>query len=240
MVSMTAPPVLAEAVGSTPAGPPPVAPTAEPGLEAAPDADDSDDAVTIGVAIAVPEPFATQLRDARRSYGDPQADVIPTHVTILPPTRIDATSMPAVEEHLAAVAAGTTPFRIELMGTDTFRPVSPVVFVPLVRGASACEALANRVRTGPLQRSLDFAYHPHVTVGHNISDEQLDAAEVGSRDVHLEFVADEVVLYLRDTAHNWERCAGFAFCSDAALGTSGAQDGRADKFAERGSERRTP
>lgn len=167
--------------------------------------------LTIGVVIAVPEPFATQLRDARRSYGDPQADVIPTHVTILPPTTIERSAMESVHEHLAQVATQTVPFRIELMGTDTFRPVSPVVFLPLVKGASACAALATQVRMGPLERSLDFSYHPHVTVGHNIAEEQLDAAERGSRDVHLEFVADEVVLYLRDTAHNWERCAGFAF-----------------------------
>lgn len=167
--------------------------------------------LTIGVAIAVPEPFATQLQDARRSYGDPQADIIPTHVTILPPTTIPASAMPAVDAHLREVARETVPFRIELLGTDTFRPVSPVVFVPLVKGASACAALAAQVRTGPLARSLDFSYHPHVTLGHNIPDAQLDAAEEGSRDVHLEFVAEEVVLYLRDTAHNWERCAGFAF-----------------------------
>lgn len=172
---------------------------------------EGDDTVTIGVAIAVPEPYATELRDARRSYGDPQADIIPTHVTILPPTPIEAAAMPSVQEHLAAVAARTVPFRIELMGTDTFRPVSPVVFVPLVKGASACDALAAHVRTGPLERGLEFAYHPHVTLGHNISDERLDAAEAGSRDVHLDFMATEVVLYLRDTEHNWERCAGFAF-----------------------------
>lgn len=173
--------------------------------------------LTIGVAIAVPEPFATQLQDARRSYGDPQADIIPTHVTILPPTTIPESAMPAVRAHLSEVARETVPFPIELLGTDTFRPVSPVVFVPLVKGASACAALATQVRTGPLARSLDFSYHPHVTLGHNIPDAQLDAAEAGSRDVHLDFLADEVVLYLRDTEHNWERKAGFTFEGGAAV-----------------------
>lgn len=167
--------------------------------------------VTIGVAIAVPEPHATMLREARLSYGDLQAITIPTHVTILPPTVVEADSMTQVHEHLSAVAAQTTAFRVELLGTDSFRPVSPVVFVPLIRGAGACAALASAVRTGPLARDLDFSYHPHVTIGHNIPEAQLDEAERGSRGVHIDFVAEEVVLYLRDAAHTWERAAGFPF-----------------------------
>lgn len=172
--------------------------------------------LTIGVAIAVPEPHATALREARLSYGDLQAIVIPTHVTILPPTVIEADSMAQVREHLGGVAAQTVPFRIELLGTDSFRPVSPVVFVPLVKGASACAALAAAVRTGPLARDLEFAYHPHVTIGHNIPDDRLDEAERGSRGVHVDFVADEVVLYLRDGENAWERAAGFPFTGDRA------------------------
>lgn len=166
---------------------------------------------TIGVALAVPEPLATTLKQARLSYGDLQAQTIPTHVTILPPTVIDADVMPLVREHLAQIADETVPFTIELLGTDSFRPVSPVVFVPLVRGASACTALAHQVRTGPLARDLEFAYHPHVTIGHNIPDQALDEAERECRGVHATFHADEVLLYLRDEAHNWEIDAAFPF-----------------------------
>lgn len=89
--------------------------------------------VTIGIAIAVPEPLATSLKEARLSYGDLQAETIPTHVTILPPTIVDQDVMPLIREHLRQIAQDTVPFVIELLGTDSFRPVSPVVFVPLVR-----------------------------------------------------------------------------------------------------------
>lgn len=166
---------------------------------------------TIGVAIAVPEPLATSLKEARLSYGDSQAATIPTHVTILPPTVVDDADMPLVREHLARIAGRTVPFTIELLGTDSFRPVSPVVFVPLVRGGRACAALASQVRSGPLARDLAFSYHPHVTIGHNISEQALDEAERECRGVHAAFVADEVVLYLRDAAHQWEIDAGFPF-----------------------------
>ena len=44
---------------------------------------------TIGVAIAIPEPFGSELQRHRASFGDPQASAIPTHVTLVPPTDID-------------------------------------------------------------------------------------------------------------------------------------------------------
>ena len=68
------------------------------------------------------------------------------------------------------------PFDIELRGTGTFRPVSPVVFVQLARGIGGCERLEQRVRPGPLTRDLPFPYHPHVTVAHDVADEALDRA----------------------------------------------------------------
>lgn len=131
---------------------------------------------TIGVSIAVPEPFGSLLQRRRAGFGDPQAFAIPTHVTLLPPTEVGAAALPGIEEHLAEVAALGRPFELRLDGTDTFRPLSPVVFIRLVRGAEECKALQERVRCGPLERDLQFPYHPHVTVAHGIADEALDEA----------------------------------------------------------------
>ncbi len=39
---------------------------------------------TIGVAIAVPEPWAGELQRYRASFGDPLAEAIPTHITLVP------------------------------------------------------------------------------------------------------------------------------------------------------------
>ena len=43
---------------------------------------------TVGVSIAVPEPYFSQLREMRRAAGDPQADAVPPHVTLIPPTEV--------------------------------------------------------------------------------------------------------------------------------------------------------
>gem|GEM_PF-223205 len=130
----------------------------------------------IGVAVAIPEPQASYLQGLRERYGDPLARSIPTHVTLLPPTTVDDSLIGEIDAHLAAVAAATGPFRLELAGSGTFRPVSPVVFVVIVDGVLGCQRLENGVRSGVLWRPLDFSYHPHVTVAHDLPEETLDEA----------------------------------------------------------------
>jgi 2'-5' RNA ligase len=131
---------------------------------------------TIGVAVAIPEPYGGELMRWRSALGDPSAEKIPTHVTLLPPTKVDDDAMPGIELHLLAVAESSQTFVMRLRGTATFRPVSPVVFIQLAEGISSCERLAERVRSGPLDRELAFPYHPHVTIAHDLSDSALDKA----------------------------------------------------------------
>lgn len=128
----------------------------------------------IGVAIEVPEPYGSELQEWRQSLGDPTASRIPPHVTLLPPTAIHDEDLPAIEDHLSAIAADEFSFEIHLRGTGTFRPVSPVTFVALAAGISECERLEGRVRGGPLDRPVKFNYHPHVTVAQDVPDEALE------------------------------------------------------------------
>ena len=130
----------------------------------------------IGVAIGIPEPYTSELQGWRERLGDPNAAAIPPHVTLLPPTALRTDDLDEVEEHLRAVAEDGEPFTMHLRGSGTFRPISPVVFVPIVQGIGECERLESRVRSGPLQRDVSFPYHPHVTVAHEVSEEILDRA----------------------------------------------------------------
>ncbi|RZS90285.1 2'-5' RNA ligase [Motilibacter rhizosphaerae] len=134
---------------------------------------------TIGVAVAIPEPWGAELQAHRRSFGDPLADAIPTHITLLPPTAVDDELLGQVEEHLLTIAQRDEPFDLHLRGTGTFRPVSPVVFVQVARGISELERLEDGVRSGPLTRDLAFPFHPHVTVAHDVPEEALDRAFEG-------------------------------------------------------------
>ncbi len=161
------------------------------------------DVQTIGVAIAIPEPWATQLQDYRTSLGDETASSIPTHITLIPPLTVPHSELDRVERHLEGVARDHEVFRIHLRGTGTFRPISPVVFVTVVQGISGCERLAHAVRQGPLRVELEFPYHPHVTVAHHLEDPLLDRAFEELAGFDCLFEASEFHLYHHCGDQGW-------------------------------------
>lgn len=130
---------------------------------------------TIGVAVGIPSPFREELEAARERY-EPSDHALPAHVTILAPVDVDADAMAAVFEHLERVTAETAQFTLQLQGSGSFRPVSPVVFVNVVAGGSDCERIERLVRSGDMAVETRFPYHPHVTVAHGVGEETLDRA----------------------------------------------------------------
>ncbi|MFF4385981.1 MULTISPECIES: 2'-5' RNA ligase family protein [unclassified Streptomyces] len=197
--------------------------------------------VTLGVSIAVPEPYGSQLQELRAGFGDAAAHGIPTHVTLVPPTEVEADRLPAIRAHLVEVAAAFRAFRMRLAGTGTFRPLSSVVFVKIAEGAPGCTRLQSEVRDpqGPLDRELAFPYHPHVTVAHGISEEAMDLAFTALAEYTAEWVCEGFALYEQGSDGVWRKLREYPFGSgpncvptqagspgdqaaEAAAGTAGA------------------
>ena len=184
----------------------------------------------IGVAIALPSHYAAQVRAVREAAGDPLAEVVPPHITLLPPTAVDVDSLDEVMRHLRDVAAGTSPFEVRLDEVGTFRPVSPVVYLGLRSGAEECNLLQMRVRDrrGPLARSLSFPFHPHVTLAHEIADDHLDVAAAAGAELDVDFTAARLHLYRLRPEGVWEVAESFVFgrasASQAASDPVGAAD----------------
>jgi 2'-5' RNA ligase len=171
---------------------------------------------TIGVSIPVPAPYGEELQGCRRELGDPMADAIPSHVTLLPPTEVDEDAVPWVHEHLAKVAETWRPFTMVLRGTGTFRPVSPVVFVQVAGGIADCEQLQLAVRQGPVERELRFPYHPHVTVAHDVPEEAMDRAFDRLATYHCSFPVTGFDLYRHGADRVWRSVATFPFTPQEA------------------------
>ena len=157
----------------------------------------------LGIVVPVPEPWAQLLVDWRSKVGDPQAALVPPHVTLLPPTEVSVLDRPAISRHLERVAAGHAPFDMHLLGTGTFTPVSDVVFVAVARGIGNCELIAHDVRQGPLSRELSFPYHPHVTVAHDVPPDMLDLAYTGLSDLSAEFRVDSFTEFEQTDGGVW-------------------------------------
>ena len=177
--------------------------------------------VTIGVTIDVPEPLATRVAEVRRDSDDPLAATVRPHVTLLPPTLVPDSDLVGVLDHLYRVFARTVPFLVRLSGTDTFRPKTPVVYIPLLEGGRNCAKLAASVRSGPLDVELAYPYYPHVTVAHNVSDEALDAAQAALADVEFEFYVTHVRLDVQRADGSWSPHTTFEFSVSATSRRSG-------------------
>lgn len=131
----------------------------------------------LGILIAIPEPWVTELTDIRRHAGDQQADHVPAHITLLPPTTVHIDKREELFSHLSQVAQRHYPFMATVAGAGTFRPHSPVSFAQVTHGFDELCALAEDIRSDVVDAPLRFPYHPHVTLGHGISDSALDQVE---------------------------------------------------------------
>ena len=148
----------------------------------------------VGVVIAIPEPWVSELTDLRIRVGDALGKQTPAHITVIPPTPVKIADRTLVVEHLQQVASRMQPFRIVLDSTGTFRPVSPVVFVNVTEGAHSLRLLEREVGTGVLDYPRRFDYHPHVTLAQGVSDAQLDRAQRQCAGFHAEWVTPGIRL----------------------------------------------
>ena len=188
--------------------------------------------VTLGVSIAVPEPYGSLLQQRRAGFGDAAAHCIPTHVTLLPPTEVDTDAVPAFRLHLEQVADRLRPFRMLLQGTGTFRPLSAVVYVRLAEGIEDCNAIQELVRSGPVNRELQFPYHPHVTVAHDIPDDAMDRAYEELAEFQADWTVAGFALYTRDDDGAWHKAQDYPFAGGRSAPGLPAQTGPLDAPAE--------
>jgi 2'-5' RNA ligase len=168
--------------------------------------------ITIGVALPIPEPFLGELGAYRERFGDPLAHAIVAHITLVPPTPVtDEAHLSRVVAHLEEQAATLRPFPLALAGSASFRPVSPVVFVPIVTGEQQVRAIEAAVRRGPLDRVLQFPYHPHVTVAHALEEQWLDQAEEVMAPYHAQFEVRSLGLFVQGADGVWRQRVEFPF-----------------------------
>lgn len=159
---------------------------------------------TIGIAIDIPEPWGGQLTRRRAEAGDPAAEQIPAHLTLLGPTEVAAADLAGVAAHLSTVAAGHDAFPLHLRGTGTFRPLTEVVFVAVAAGISECERLAAAVRELPaIDRPQRYPYHPHVTVAQDVPADALDAVFCDLANFEAKFMVTGFTLFEHGPDGRW-------------------------------------
>ncbi|MDQ0732971.1 2'-5' RNA ligase family protein [Arthrobacter sp. B1I2] len=158
--------------------------------------------ISVGVILGFPAEIAEELQRWRASFGDPLADVVPAHITLV--TTTPTQDWEATRRHVREVARYQRPFMVTIAGTGTFRPVSPVVFINVEDGFDDCVDLHRKLQQGPLHRELPFAYHPHVTIAHDVAPESLDEAETVLKNYSATFPVVSMGLYEHDADGIWQ------------------------------------
>ena len=164
-----------------------------------------------GVAVTVPEPWSTTLQQAREDFGDPMASAIPPHVTLLPPTAIPPDDMDGVPRAPARGHGGRRAVRHGALGHRHVPARSRRWCSCRSRAASrTARRWSGRCARGRSSRSLDFPYHPHVTVAHHLDEPALDRAFESLADFRCAFRVASVELYHHDDDGVWRVIDSFA------------------------------
>jgi 2'-5' RNA ligase len=119
----------------------------------------------------IPEPLASFLDELRLELTpgcDPHA-----HVTILPPRPIQEDLKCAVQQ-IANEIKSVPPFEVELGDVEVFEK-SRVIYISLKRGVDEVMGLYAGLNYGCLYFSEHFPFHPHITIGQNITAEEIDS-----------------------------------------------------------------
>ena len=132
--------------------------------------------------IPIPEPYASELAKVTKTEG------IPPHITIVEPRPVDPDQVQAIQAEAQKICRAFSPFVISFGNVGDFRPVSPVVYIEVQRGHEACKLLAQKLRFGPLAGEARFPYYPHITLGTNIQDSDLDRVASLSKQSHGYFM----------------------------------------------------
>jgi 2'-5' RNA ligase/8-oxo-dGTP pyrophosphatase MutT (NUDIX family) len=172
------------------------------------------DAARLGVIVLLPEPIAAHVQAWRRAFRDPARDLIPPHLTLVPPQTVVDDDLEAAIRLVDRAAAEAGPGMVELRGAATFLPETPVAYLEVTEGAATLRMLESALRTPPLdQRS--FPFHPHVTVAQDRSAEELMAVARDLAAFHAIFPLPE--LTLMEEVED----AGWRTIHQAAVGSSG-------------------
>lgn len=105
-------------------------------------------------------------------------EIVPTcrlrsHVSLLPPRKLAGKPEGAAEQ-IAAVAGSRPVFEVRLGEICVF-PVTNVIYLDVAAGREELTAMHAELNGGALAYAEPFAYHPHITLGQELTPEQFAA-----------------------------------------------------------------
>jgi 2'-5' RNA ligase/8-oxo-dGTP pyrophosphatase MutT (NUDIX family) len=170
----------------------------------------------LGVIARLPEPLGIHVQAWRRALGDPTADRIMPHLTIVPPQTVAERDLDRAVALVRRAAEQAVPFLVELDGADTFLPDSPVAYLVVREGGPALQALEVALQASPLDRRTHL-FHPHVTVTQDLPADQIEAAARELAGFRASFPVREIALLREERDKVWRPLAAVPVGASTAI-----------------------
>jgi 2'-5' RNA ligase len=134
-----------------------------------------------GNGLCLPEPVYALVAYINGELGEflysLRQEIVPTcrlrsHVSLLPPRKLAGAQTVAAEE--ISVVAGHHPAFDVVLGDICVFPVTNVIYLDLAAGREELQAMHADLNGGALAYAEPFAYHPHITLGQELTPEQFE------------------------------------------------------------------
>ncbi len=160
----------------------------------------------LGVIARLPEPLGIHVQAWRRALGDPAAERIVPHLTLVPPQTVAERDLGRAVALVERAATGAVPFLIELDGAATFLPDSPAAYLVVREGGPALADLEAALQASPLDRRT-HPFHPHVTIAQDLPADRIEAAARELAGFRAAFPVRELALLREDNDKVWRPLA---------------------------------
>lgn len=181
---------------------------------------------SFALILMAPPEIAEALDDIRRRYDPAHKVGIPPHITIKRPAPLlqpEKIKVEQLRQMIGPVARSFPPIQVQLQGYGIFRsPGRNVVFLKVKDEKPFCQlhmevikALSQLYPNGQADQYEGEQYHPHLTIGNQLSDLDLAVLErelsTGAYRLDFSFVLTQLHLYVTLTGQAWETADIFNF-----------------------------
>ena len=177
----------------------------------------------LGVVLLMPQPLATEIDGVRRALGDEALARIPPHITLVPPVNVQERDLPRAFTLVRTAASTTAPLALRIGPVATFAPASPVAYLEVGGEPQVLEALERlkaKCLEGPLERTEDHEFVPHVTVANELDEKRLETIATLLSSFSVDTTIDRVHVLAELPGRLWRPVA------DAPLGERPSVVGR--------------
>lgn len=126
----------------------------------------------LGIVIFPTKDMQDVANSFRKRY-DPKYKLISPHLTLKEAFSVEEAELDGIVNELEKISAETQPFSLHFGKVSHFHPTNNVIYFACDEN-SQLEALHDKLHSGPgLSHERKFAFVPHVTIGQEMSDDEL-------------------------------------------------------------------